>query len=163
MTSQLRETLVSYWNFLGSVTPRAYHARRAAAVFIAISPPVVCALFAGGPDRWDLFERSGSVTTAIGLLLASRRYLQPGIYEAAMTSHQSTTKLNMTELLEDIYTQKLGLAISAFGTVIWGWGGYLRWWTFSFLALWAAIAAYDAWRDFVRLRNMPVTVPDAVE
>jgi hypothetical protein len=113
MTSQLRETLVSYWNFLGSVTPRAYHARRAAAVFIAISPPVVCALFAGGP--------------------------------------------------EDIYTQKLGLAISAFGTVIWGWGGYLRWWTFSFLALWAAIAAYDAWRDFVRLRNMPVTVPDAVE
>jgi hypothetical protein len=39
-----------------------------------------------------------------------------------------------------------------------GWGMYLRWWTFSYLLGWAAIAAFDAWRDFVRLRDSQVGV-----
>ena len=50
----------------------------------------------------------------------------------------------MVELLEDIYTAKLGLAVSAFGTIIWGWGKYLGWWSFSYLVVWAVIAARDA-------------------
>ena len=67
----------------------------------------------------------------------------------------------MIELLEDIHTTKIGLAVSAFGTVVWGWGDYLRWWSFSLLLVWALIAACDAWRDSVRLRDTPFGVPPA--
>ena len=69
----------------------------------------------------------------------------------------------MVELVEDIHTAKLGLALSAFGTIIWGWGKYLGWWGFSYLVVWAVIAALDAWRDFVRLRDAPIGVPPAEE
>ena len=69
----------------------------------------------------------------------------------------------MVELLEDIHTQKLGLALSAFGVFIWGWGKYLEWWSFGYLVVWAVIAACDAWRDFVRLRDTPIGVPPAKE
>jgi hypothetical protein len=155
---RLRERFGHYFNLLRSLTPDAYRARRAAAIFLAVSPPLICALFVTGPDRWALFERSGSLTTAIGLLLASRRYLHPGIFEMAIMNRKREPKSDSIELVEDIYTQKLGLAVSAFGTIIWGWGTYLRWWTFSYLILWAAIAAYDAWRDFVRLRDTTIDV-----
>ena len=69
----------------------------------------------------------------------------------------------MVELLDDIYTAKLGLALSAFGTIIWGWGQYLGWWSFSYLVVWAVIAARDAWRDVDRLRDAPIGVPPAEE
>jgi hypothetical protein len=72
-------------------------------------------------------------------------------------------KSNMIELLEDIYTAKMGLAVSAFGTIIWGWGKYLGWWSFSYLVVWAVIAAHDAWHDFVRLRDTPTGVLPAEE
>ena len=163
MASPVGETPTRYLTFLRLLTPGAYRVRRAAAIFLAVIPPLLCALFVTGPDRWDLFERSGSLTTAIGLLLASRRYLQPGIFALAVTSREHQPNSDMTELLEDIYTQKLGLAVSAFGTIIWGWGAYLRWWTFSYLVGWAAIAAYDAWRDYVRLRDTPNGAPSAEE
>ena len=156
MTTQFNKSLLRYLELLRSLTPGTYRARRAVAVFLAVSPPLFCAFFASASDRWDIFERSGSLTTTIGLLLASRRYLRPGIFEMAITSRNHESKSDMTEFLEDIYTQKLGLAISAFGTILWGWGIYLRWWTFSYLVVWATIAAYDAWRDFVRLRDASI-------
>ena len=78
--------------------------------------------------------------------------------------HQNNgSKSDMIKLLEDIHTTKIGLAVSAFGTIIWGWGEYLRWWSFSYLIVWAIIAAYDAWRDFVRMRNVRIGVPPAEE
>ena len=134
-------------------TPDAYRVRRVAVIFLAVSPPLLCAFFAKGPERWDLFQRFGSLTTAIGLLLASSKYLRYGVLELAIMQTNNEPRSSMVELLEDIYTAKMGLAISAFGTIIWGWGEYLRWWSFSYLVLWAVIAARNAWRDFVRLRD----------
>jgi len=125
--------------------------RAVVAIVLAVSPPLLCAWFATGHDRWDLFERSASLTSAIGLLVASRRYLGHGIVELAILNKNNES--GMVKLKEDIHTAKLGLALSAFGMVIWGWGVYLKWWSFSFLVVWAAIMALDAWRDFVRLRD----------
>lgn len=159
MTSQSGKAPSSYPELVRLRTPGAYRARRVAAIILGVSPPLVCAWFATGPDRWELFERSGSLTTAIGLLLASRKYLQRGILELAIMHRNNESKSDMIELLEDIHTTKMGLAISAFGTIIWGWGEYLQWWSFSYLVVWAVIAACDAWRDFVRLRDTPTGVP----
>ena len=69
----------------------------------------------------------------------------------------------MIEFVEDIHATKLGLAVSAFGMMIWGVGKYLQWWTFTYLIVWAAIVVFDAWRDFVRLRDTPIAVPSAEE
>ncbi len=124
----------------------AYRARSAALVILAISPPIVCAFLARSIDRWDLFERSGSITTAIGLLLASRRYIRYGVLELALL-HAQKLQPDVTEVFEDIFTAKRGLALSAFGTIIWGWGKYLRWWGFLSLLVWALFAVRDARRD----------------
>src|SRR5271165_6003886 len=111
---------------LSGVWPlRAYRVRRAAAIILALAPPTACAFLARESGRWDLFERSGSITTAIGLALASRRYIRYGVLELAILRAQPEST---AELLEDIFTAKLGLALSAFGTIIWGWGQYLGWW-----------------------------------
>ena len=53
--------------------------------------------------------------------------------------------------MDAILTAKLGLALSAFGTVIWGWGRYLGWWSFGYLVIWASFAVRDARRDKARL------------
>ena len=143
------------------MTPGIY--RRVAATILAVSPPLVFAWFATGSDRWDLFERSGSLTSAIGLLLASRRYLGRGVHELAILHKHNESRSSVVELMEDIHSAKLEFALSAFGMVIWGWGAYLRWWSFSYLVVWAAIAAFDAWRDFVHLRDSPIGVPPAEE
>ncbi len=124
----------------------AYRARSAALLILATSPPIVCAFLARTNDRWDLFERSGSITTAIGLLLASRRYLRYGVLELALL-HAKKLQPDVTEVFEDIFTAKRGLALSAFGTIIWGWGNYLRWWSFVVLLVWALFAVRDARRD----------------
>jgi len=130
-----------------------YRTRRAAALILGISPPIICALLTKAPDGWDLFERSGSITTAVGLLLASRRYIQHGVLELAMLNLTDALRSDSIELLEDIVTSKLGLALSAFGTVVWGWGKYLGWWSFSYLAIWALFALRDAYRDSARVRR----------
>ena len=163
MTGQLGKAPSSYRELFRLGTPRAYRARRVAAFILAMSPPLICAWFVKGPDRWDLFERSGAITCAIGLLLASRRYLGYGVLELAILqlNNESESRSRMVELVENIVTAKLGLALSAFGTIIWGWGKYLGWWSFSYLAVWAVIAACDAWRDFVRLRATSTGVPPA--
>ena len=66
--------------------------------------------------NWDLFERCGSLTAAIGLVVASRRYFQYGVHELAMLRAHDELKSEMAELLEDVLTAKMGLALSAFGT-----------------------------------------------
>ena len=125
---------------------RRYRWRRVAATIMAISPPILCACLASNSGNWELFERSGSITTAIGLLVASRRYVQFGVLELARLQAQGPAP-DTREMLEDILTAKLGLALSAFGTVIWGWGQYIGWWSFSCLLVWALFAARDARRD----------------
>ncbi len=84
-------------------------------------------------------------TTAIGLLLASRRYIRYSVLELAVLHAQP--KPNVAQILEDIFTAKLGLALSAFGTIIWGWGKYLGWASFTYLLVWALFAARDFRRD----------------
>ncbi len=131
---------------LAGVWPlRAYRVRRVAAIVLALAAPIACAFLARESGRWDLFERSGSITTAMGLVLASRRYIRYGVLELAVLRAQPEP--DMVEMLEDILTAKLGLALSAFGTIIWGWGKYLRWWSFTYLLVWALFAARDFRRD----------------
>lgn len=117
---------------------------------MAISPLVLCACLASNSGNWDLFERSGSITTAIGLLVASRRYIQYGVLELA-SLHERRQATAAVEMLEEIVTAKLGLALSAFGTVVWGWGKYIGWWSFSLLLPWALLAARDARRESNKL------------
>jgi hypothetical protein len=127
----------------------AYRFRSVVAILLAISPPIFCAFLARSSDRWDLFERSGSITTAIGLLLASRRYIRYGAFDLALL-HVQKLELDVTEVFEDIFTAKRGLALSAFGTIVWGWGTYLHWWSFLCLVVWALFAVRDARRDSTR-------------
>ena len=133
--------------------PAARHRLRSiAAVGLAISPPFLCALLAQHSGRWDWFERSGSITTAIGLLVASRRYIEHSSLEIA-TRHHHVREHHLGEELEYAVTAKLGLALSAFGTLIWGLGSYLCWWSFSCLAIWGLLALRDVRRDFKKFRN----------
>jgi hypothetical protein len=46
---------------------RRYRVRRVAATIMAISPPILCACLASNSGNWELFERSGSITTVIGI------------------------------------------------------------------------------------------------
>ena len=123
---------------------------RPAAAAAALSPPVGCAWLAAGDLRWELFERTGSITAAVGLALASRRYLQHGISELASLHADKAANLNAEE---DIHSTKLGLALSAFGMLISGWGRYLEWWSFLFVALWALLALRDFRRDLLHLKG----------
>ena len=163
MTSQFGKAPSSYTELSRLRTPGAYRARRVAAFILAVISPLICAWFATGPDRWDLFERSGSIPSAVGLLLASRRYLGHGVLELAFLRITDESRSNIIELLEDIYTTKLGLGLSAFGMIVWGWGKYLGWWCFSYVVVWAVIEVRNAWRDFVRLRDTPIGIPPAEE
>jgi len=117
---------------------------RPVAALAALSPPVGSACYAQEMGRWDLFERAGSITVAIGLLLASRRYLQHGIAELASLHADQARSLDAEE---DIHSTKLGLALSAFGTFVWGWGSIAGWWSFSLILPWMLIALRDARRD----------------
>lgn len=123
---------------------------RPLAALLALSPPVGSAWYADMFDRWDLFERTGSITAAVGLGLASRRYLQHGIAELASLHAAPKPALDAAE---EIHSNKLGLALSALGMVISGWGRYLGWWCFAFIALWAAMALRDLRRDLRHRRN----------
>lgn len=130
-----------------------YAWRRWAVVILGLAPPLICAWSAEFSGRWELFERSGSLTTAMGLLVASRHYLEHGIFELVSLRLNGTGNTDIVEAMEDVVTGKLGLALSAFGTFIWGWGTYLGWWGFSSLSIWAFLAARDAWRDRYNLRD----------
>jgi hypothetical protein len=116
-------------------------------VVLGLCPPLLGGWFAQSSGNWDLFERSGSITTAIGLLVASRRYFQYGVHELAKLRADDERKPEMTKLLEDVLTAKESLALSAFGTIVSGWGKYLGWWSFSCMLLWAWFAFRDIYRD----------------
>ncbi len=78
-------------------------------------------------------------------MLASRRYIRYSVLELAVL--QAQPKSDEADKLEEISTAKLGLALSAFGTIIWGWGKYLGWASFTYLLVWALVAARDFHRD----------------
>ncbi len=118
---------------------------------LAMLPPIVCAAMAETSANWDLFERSGSITAAVGLVVASRRYIHYGAIELLRTRDE--LKSDVAEMLEDIFTQKLGFALSAFGMMISGWGKYLGWWSFSYIAVWALFAIRDVHRDALHLQK----------
>lgn len=131
---------------------KVYRFSGVAAIILALSPPIGCALLARHTGRWDLFERSGAITTAIGLLLASRRYVRYGVLELVKL-HVHELEPDHHEILHDMSTAKLGLALSAFGTIIWGWGQYLGWWSFSYVFVWIWFALRDYRRD---VKHTPV-------
>jgi hypothetical protein len=148
MTKSSDETAADQRTKNGPLPPRAPHLHRVAAVIaLAICAEIVGAFIATKTGRWDLFERSGSIVTAVGLLVASRRYVRFSPRELALLHAENLEKLNSPEGPDDILIFKRGLALSAFGTVIWGWGQYLGWWSFGFLAIWALFAIRDALRD----------------
>ena len=84
-------------------------------------------------------------------MVASRRYIHYGAIELLRTRDE--LKSDVAEMLEDIFTQKLGFALSAFGMMISGWGKYLGWWSFSYIAVWALFAIRDVHRDASHLQK----------
>jgi hypothetical protein len=122
-------------------------------VVLGLCPPLLGGWFAQSSGNWNLFERCGSMTAAIGLVVASRRYFQYGALEMATLRADGEPKSEMAELLEDVLTAKTGLALSAFGTIVWGWGEYLGWWSFSYLLVWAWFAFRDIYWDSMRLKK----------
>jgi hypothetical protein len=159
MTYHSGRILTRYLEGIGLSPFNYYGLHRLIAVIVAISPPAVFAWLAEGTGRWELFERSGSITAAIGLLLASRRYVRHGVLELTMLHVNDELKSNIAEVLEDIVTGKLGLALSAFGSIIWGWGTYLGWWCFMYLAVWVIFVVRDGHRDVIHLRSRPGGAP----
>ena len=121
-------------------------------IVLGLCPPVLAGWFAQKSGNWELFERSGSITAAVGLVVASRRYFDYTVHELALrTSHE--LKSEMAELIDDVLTAKMGLALSAFGSIVIGWGKYLGWWSFSYLLVWAWFAFRDIYRDSIRLKK----------
>jgi|SRR5579862_3626716 len=150
MTLRSARTAAATLLALAGVSPlNAYGVRRTLVFLVALCPTVLSA-WAG---QWDLFERSGALTSAIGLIIASRRYVERSVLELAVSNANDERK---SELLEDVFTAKLGLALAAFGTIIWGWGQYLRWWSFGYLLIWAFFALWDAERDATHLQRREV-------
>ena len=78
----------------------AYHVHGLMMALLALCPVIVCAIFAEHSGRWDLFQRSGSITSAIGLFIASRRYIQFSLLELLQANDH--LKTNKAELLYDI-------------------------------------------------------------
>ena len=78
------EILTGHLKAVGLLPLNRYGAGRLVAALMAVSAPIIFALLAEGSRRWDLFERSGSITAAIGLFVASRRYVRHGALELAM-------------------------------------------------------------------------------
>ena len=120
---------------------------------LGLCPPLLGGWFSQSSGNWDLFERSGSMTAAIGLVVTSRRYFQYGVHELAVLRADEGLKSDMAELLEDVLTAKMGLALSAFGTIVSGWGKYLGWWSFSYLLVWAWFTFRDIYRGSIRLKK----------
>lgn len=153
MTNQFSKDRASYPELAGLRAPSAYIVRSVVTVVLAVCPSIVCASLAENSGHWELFERSGSIITAIGLLLASRRYIRYGVLELTTLRANNGPEPNLGEVVEDILTAKLGLTLSALGTVIWGWGTYLGWWSFSYLVVWMVFAVRGARRDSIQMRN----------
>lgn len=156
VTYQSGKVRTSNLMLAGLHSPGTYLLESMVTIAVATCPLLICAWVAQGSGRWELFERSGSITTAIDLLLASRRYIRYGALELAVSGAHNDRDSNLGEVLEEILRAKLGLVLSAFGTLVWGWGAYLGWWSFSYLALWAVFAILRTRRDFLGTRDYEV-------
>ncbi|RZF25783.1 hypothetical protein EVC45_31370 [Paraburkholderia sp. UYCP14C] len=140
-------------------TPWGYIFRSVAMIALAVSPAVLCAYLAQASGRWDLFERSGSVITITGLLLASRRYLERTVTDLVVAHANGDAGFKPHHALSEVLAVRRGLTLSAFGTLIWGWGIFLRWWSFGVLALWMVLVIYRAFRDPVLRRSGDDVLP----
>jgi hypothetical protein len=127
--------------------PKGYIVKSVALIALAIFPEIICGCIAQASGHWDLFERSGSITTIIGLLLASRPYFEHTVTDLVIAHADENAVFKPGEVFSDIMAAKRGLTLSAFGSLIWGWGLYLRWWSFSLLTLWMIFVVYRANRD----------------
>lgn len=140
-------------------TPWGYIARSIALVVLAVSPSVICAYLAQTSAHWSLFERSGSIVTITGLLLASRHYFAYTVTDLIVARTNKGAGFKARKVLGDVLAGRRGLTLSAFGTLIWGWGIFLRWWSFAVLALWMAFVIYRAFRDPVLQRRRDNVLP----
>jgi hypothetical protein len=134
-------------------TPWDYIVRSISMIVLAVCPAIICAYLAQTSADWHLFERSGSIITITGLLLASRRYFEHTVTDLIVAHTQRNARREPCEVLSSILDARRGLTLSAFGTLIWGWGIYLRWWSFGVLALWMAVVIYRALYDRVLQPN----------
>jgi hypothetical protein len=120
---------------------------------LAVCPAIICGCIAQSSGNWNLFERSGSLITVIGLLLASRRYFEHTVTDQIVAHTKELAGFKRGRVLGDILHTRRGLTLSSFGTLIWGWGTFLRWWSFGVLALWMIFVFYRAFRDPVLQRR----------
>ena len=130
----------------------AYRVRSLIGVCAGVCLPLIFAIVGQNSGDWDLFERSGALTATIGLVMASRRYVEYSLLALA-APNPNEKQGSFADVIEDILTAKLGLGLSAFGTIIWGWGRYVGWWGFSYLVVWGFFMLRDAKRDVARLQN----------
>jgi hypothetical protein len=128
-------------------------------VVLAVCPAVICAYLAQTSAHWGLFERSGSIVTIIGLLLASRHYFSYSIPDLVAARTNKGAGFKAGRVLSDALAARRGLTLSAFGTLIWGWGIFLRWWSFAVLALWMAFVIYRIFCDPVLQRRRDDVLP----
>ena len=133
----------------GLQTPWGFIARSFAIIALTVCPAIICAYLAQTSSNWHVFERSGSIVTIIGLLLASRRYIEHTVTDLVTKD----IELKLDKGLSEVVAARCGLTLSAFGTLIWGWGIFLRWWSFGVLALWAAFLIYRAFHDPILQRR----------
>jgi hypothetical protein len=118
----------------------AHRSLKLVAILFAVLPAFFCAWLADRSGRWDLFERAGSIATTIGLVFASGRYVVHSVIELGV-SRSGKPDPSLAEVLDEVIGARIGFALSGFGTLVWGWGAYLRWWSFLYLAVWALFAA----------------------
>jgi len=140
-------------------TPWGFIVRSLALIVLAVVPSIICACLSQSSSSWYLFERSGSLITIAGLLLASRRYLEHSVTDLVVAHSNENSRFKPGKVLGDVLDARRGLTLSAFGTLIWGWGSFLRWWSFGVLALWMAFVIYRAFRDPVLQRRRGEMVP----
>ena len=127
--------------------PWAFIVRSTGMMLLAVLPALIFAYLAHRSSDWHLFERSGSIVTIIGLLLASRRYFALTVTDLMVARTKNDIDITPREALNLILDTRRGFTLSAFGTLIWGWGIYLRWWSFAALVLWLAFVIFRAFFD----------------
>jgi hypothetical protein len=82
--------------------PEGYIVWSIAMIALAVCPAIICGCIAQTSGHWDLFERSGSVTTIIGLLLASRRYVEHNVTDLVIAHADEDAVFKSGEVLSDI-------------------------------------------------------------